>query len=222
MTKDADGLDDFEDQVAALETTMGGATAVAAAFDGELARMRDGLTTTNREVSVLSKGISRGLKSAFDGLVFDGLKLSDALSKLAQSMVNASYNAAITPVTKHFGGLLANGISSAFGGGTEMFAKGGSFAQGRVMPFANGGIVSGPTRFPMRGGTGLMGEAGPEAIMPLTRGANGRLGVEMSGQARPVNITMNITTPDVDGFRRSQGQIAAQMSRALGRGQRNR
>jgi len=221
MTKDVDGLDGFDDQVAALETTMGGAAAMTAAFDGELARMRDGLTTTNREVSVLSKGISSGLKSAFDGLVFDGLKLSEALTKLAQSMINATYNAAITPVTKHFGGLIANGISGAFGGGS-LFANGGSFSQGRVMPFANGGIVSGPTTFPMRGGTGLMGEAGPEAIMPLRRGANGRLGVEMSGNGRPVNITMNISTPDVEGFRRSQGQIAAQVSRALGRGQRNR
>ncbi len=221
MTKDVDGLDEFDDQVAALETTMGGAAAMAAAFDGELGKMRDSLTTTNREVNVLSKGISSGLKSAFDGLVFDGLKLSDALQKVADSMIKATYNAAITPVTKHFGGLLANSISGAFGGGS-LFANGGSFSQGRVMPFAKGGIISGPTTFPMRGGTGLMGEAGPEAIMPLTRGANGRLGVEMSGGGRAVNITMNISTPDVEGFKRSQGQIAAQVSRALGRGQRNR
>ena len=221
MTSEVDGLNGFEDQVAALETTMGGASAMVTAFDGELAKMRDSLTTTNREVDILSKGISRGLKSAFDGLVFDGLKLSDALGKVAQSMISATYNAAITPVTKHFGGLIANGISGLFGGGS-LFEKGGSFSQGRVMPFANGGIVSGPTTFPMRGGMGLMGEAGPEAIMPLTRGPSGRLGVEVSGGGRPVNITMNISTPDVEGFRRSQGQVAAQLSRALGRGQRNR
>jgi len=47
------------------------------------------------------------------------------------------------------------------------------------------------------------------------------MAVEASGGGRPVNITMNISTPDVEGFNRSQGQIAAQMSRALGRGQRN-
>ncbi|HHI71301.1 MAG TPA: phage tail tape measure protein, partial [Rhodobacteraceae bacterium] len=83
MTQQVDGLSAFDDQVAALETTMGGATAMTAAFDGELSKMRDSLTTTNREVEVLSKGISRGLKSAFDGLVFDGMKLSDALGKVA-------------------------------------------------------------------------------------------------------------------------------------------
>lgn len=89
------------------------------------------------------------------------------------------------------------------------------------MPFANGGVVSGPTTFPMRGGTGLMGEAGPEAIMPLSRGADGKLGVRMQGQSA-TTVVMNISTPDVEGFRRSQSQIAAQMGRALGRGQRIR
>jgi lambda family phage tail tape measure protein len=90
------------------------------------------------------------------------------------------------------------------------------------MPFAKGGIVSQPTAFPMRGATGLMGEAGPEAIMPLTRGPDGRLGVQAGGGGRPVTVVMNIATPDVQGFQRSQSQIAAQASRALARGQRNR
>jgi hypothetical protein len=73
----------------------------------------------------------------------------------------------------------------------------------------------------LRGGTGLMGEAGPEAIMPLARGADGKLGVRGNGGGS-VNVVMNISTPDADGFRRSQGQIAAQMSRVIARGQRNR
>ncbi len=90
------------------------------------------------------------------------------------------------------------------------------------MPFANGGIVSSPVSFPMRGGRGLMGEAGPEAIMPLARGADGRLGVQTQGGGRAVNVVMNITTPDAGSFRRSQSQIAAQMGRAIGQGQRNR
>ena len=67
-----------------------------------------------------------------------------------------------------------------------------------------------------------MGEAGPEAIMPLSRGADGSLGVRMEGGGRPVSVVINVTTPDVEGFRRSQSQIAAQMGRALSRGQRNR
>ena len=84
-----------------------------------------------------------------------------------------------------------------------------------------GGVVRGPVTFPMRGGTGLMGEAGPEAIMPLSRGSDGKLGVRAEG-GRAVHVVMNISTPDADSFRRSQSQIAAQMGRAMQRGQRNR
>ncbi|MCG6901800.1 MAG: phage tail tape measure protein [Rhodobacter sp.] len=216
-----DELDGFDEQIGALESSLGGATAMAATFDRELRGMRETIGDTGREVKVLSGGISRGLRSAFDGLVFDGLKLSDALRGVARSMVDAAYNAAIRPVTSHFGGLLATGVEN-FIQGFLPFEKGGAFTQGRVMPFARGGVVSGPMNFPMRGGMGLMGEAGPEAIMPLARGVDGRLGVRGAGGGRPINVVMNIQTPDAEGFRRSQSQIAAQMSRALARGQRNR
>jgi lambda family phage tail tape measure protein len=94
-------------------------------------------------------------------------------------------------------------------------------ASGRVHAFARGGVVDGPVAFPMRGGTGLMGEAGPEAIMPLARGADGRLGVRGAGGGPRVQVTMNISTPDVEGFQRSRSQIAAELSRALQRGGRN-
>jgi len=127
----------------------------------------------------------------------------------------------VKPGSAHVGGLLATGMNSLFGAFTP-FADGGAFSEGRVTPFANGGVVSGPVSFPMRGGMGLMGEAGPEAIMPLTRGADGKLGVRAQGGGGPVNIVMNISTPDVRGFQRSQSQIAANMSRMLGAGARNR
>ena len=214
-------IEEFDAQIEALETSLGGASTVAAAFDAELRGMRSTIGETGREVKVLSSGISRGLRSAFDGLVFDGLKLSDALRGVAKSMVDAAYGAAIKPVTSHFGGILARGVESLIQG-VSPFEKGGAFVQGRVTPFARGGIVSGPVNFPMRGGVGLMGEAGPEAIMPLARGPDGRLGVRSAGQSGAVNVVMNVSTPDVEGFRRSQSQIAAQMSRALARGQRNR
>lgn len=52
------------------------------------------------------------------------------------------------------------------------------------MPFATGGIVNRATIFPMRNGsTGLMGEAGPEAIIPLRRSPDGKLGIAGGGQA---------------------------------------
>ena len=210
----------LEDQIAVLEASLEGTAGMVAAFDGELVRMRETLLFTGKEVNTLSAGIGGGLRRAFDGLVFDGGKLSDALKSVGQSIADTIYGIAIKPVQNAIGGFLANGLNSLLGGAA--FADGAAFSQGRVMPFAKGGIVSSPTAFAMRGGQGLMGEAGPEAIMPLARGADGRLGVQAGGGGRSVTVVMNITTPDVQGFQRSQGQIAAQAQRALSRGQRNR
>lgn len=210
----------MQEQLRALESQLGSSVSIVAAFDGELARMKETMIFTGREVNTLSSGISGGLRKAFDGLVFDGMKLSDALKTVASTIVDTIYSIAMKPVTSALGGLLAQGVAGVMGAGMP-FANGGAFSQGRVMPFAKGGIVGAPTSFPMRGGMGLMGEAGPEAIMPLMRGPDGRLGVQAGG-GRAVNIVMNISTPDVQGFQRSQSQVAAQVSRALSRGQRNR
>lgn len=216
-----DALDGLAAQTAALEQSLGGAQAMTAAFDAELGRMRDSMVFTGREVSSLSTSIGGGLRRAFDGLVIDGIKLSDALKTVARTMADSVYNIALRPVQQAVGGAVANGLNGLLSG-LFPFEKGAGFAQGRVMPFARGGVVSSPTTFPMRGGRGLMGEAGPEAILPLTRGPDGRLGVQSQGGGRAVTIVMNVTTPDVQGFARSQSQIAAQMSRALARGERNR
>ena len=214
-----DGLD-------GLETGFGDTGRVAGAFEAELARLREQMLYTSREVGVLSSGIGGGLRRAFDGLVFDGMKLSDALKGVARAMVDTAYSIAMRPIQQAVSGALAQGMSSLMGeafGVAQPFAMGGAFTQGRVMPFARGGVVGQPTYFPMRGATGLMGEAGPEAIMPLRRGADGRLGVasDGSGAGRAVNVTINVSTPDVAGFQRSQSQIAAQMGRLMARGERN-
>ncbi|WP_444455634.1 phage tail tape measure protein [Rhodobacter capsulatus] len=216
---EVDGLDALSQQAAELEQALGGAEGVAASFSDELGRMRESLTYTSREVGSLSQSFGRSIRRAFDGVIFDGMKLSDALSSVAEGMAQAAYSVAMKPVQDAIGGAIATSLNGMLGG-VFGFAKGGAFSQGRVMPFAKGGVVSSPTNFAMRGATGLMGEAGPEAIMPLARGADGRLGVQAAG-GRVVNVVMNVTTPDAAGFARSQGQIAAQVNRALARGSRN-
>lgn len=190
------------------------------AFEAELSRLGQVMGQTGREVSSLTSGFGGGLRRAFEGVVFDGVKLSDALKGIAQSMADTVFAVAMRPVQQAFAGALAQGVGGMLGGALP-FADGGAFSQGRVMPFAKGGVVSQPTVFPMRGATGLMGEAGPEAIMPLRRGADGRLGVAAAGGGRPVNVTFNVTTPDVAGFQRSQSQIAARLGRVIARGERN-
>ena len=207
-------MDDFDDN------QLGGAAEDAAKLTSSVRDMRMAFAETFKEATNLDRGLSNGLRKAFDGLAFDGLKLGDALSIVAQTMIDTAYAAAIRPVANGVGSALADGISGLVAG-VMPFKDGAPFSQGRVMPFALGGVVSGATTFPMRGGTGLMGEAGPEAIMPLARGADGRLGVRTQGGGG-VNVTMHISTPDVGGFERSQGQIAARVARAIGQGNRNR
>ena len=204
-----------------LDPDLSEAGRLTAAFADEPARLRDGLAATSQDLSRIERGFAGGLRRAIDGLLLDGDRLSDALRTVGRAMADTVYAAAMKPVTDRLGGLLAQGVGAAMGV-LSPFAAGAPFAQGRVMPFARGGVVSQATAFPMRGGTGLMGEAGPEAIMPLARDATGRLGVRAEGGARPVQVTINVTTPDVQGFARSQGQIAAEMGRLLARGARNR
>jgi hypothetical protein len=200
-------LGDLEAQISALEHRLGQTSGLVAEFDSELAGLGRNLTFTGREVEGLSRSFSTGLRRAFDGVIFDGMRMQDALRGIAQTMVGSVYNTAMKPVQNAFGSLLAQGVAGAVGS---------------IMPFAKGGVISQATAFPMRGGMGLMGEAGPEAIMPLSRGPDGRLGVRAAGGGGAVNVTFNIQTPDVAGFHRSQTQIAAQMGRLLAQGNRNR
>ena len=216
--------DDVGSSLDLLEEDLGRNAQMTSEFEKELGRLRQSMLFTSREVTTLSSGLERGLGRAIDGLVLDGGKLSDALKSIGQSLADTVYSIAMKPVESALAGSLAGGMASVLGGGgfgqaMTPFAKGGAFSQGRST--AVGGIASGPTAFPMRGGTGLMGEAGPEAIMPLQRGPDGKLGVAAAGGGGAMNVTFNIQTPDVAGFQRSQSQIAAQMSRVLARGDRN-
>ncbi len=189
---------------------------LAAGFAGELANASTAMEKMDGQSKRLSRSLSSSLKSAFDKAVFGGAKLTDVFRDLASSVAGKALNAAITPVTNAISG----GFSSLFSGfGKSLgFADGAAFSSGRVRAFADGGVVNGPTLFPMRGATGLMGEAGPEAILPLTRGANGRPGVAAQGGGG-TSVIVNISTPDLDGFRRSKSQVSAQLARAVRRGQ---
>lgn len=107
---------------------------------------------------------------------------------------------------------LAGGGKGIFGGGFFQnllggllgvgFANGGVFQNGAVTAFARGGVVNTPTVFPMAKGLGLMGESGPEAIMPLRRGPDGRLGV--SGPAnsnQPQIVEIRVSAEEGKMFR---------------------
>lgn len=209
----------LETQLAGLEGSLGGLHGVTGAFRRELDGVGGSLRDAGRDATGMSRSLSSSIGRAFEGLVFDGKKLSETLAGVGRSLSSSALSQALGPVQKSTGSALSGGLQAVLGG-LSPFAKGAAFSSGRVAAFARGGVVDGPTHFPMRGGVGLMGEAGPEAIMPLARGADGRLGVR-GGGGGAVSVTMHISTPDVAGFQRSQSQIAAEMNRAMKRGRRN-
>jgi phage-related minor tail protein len=112
-------------------------------------------------------------------------------------------------------------------GAISNIAAKGAYFDGAMSYFAKGGIVSSPTMFQFADGgairNGLMGEAGPEAIMPLSRGSDGRLGVDAkglrdamsggnAGSTAPV-LNMSFETTSINGVEYvSRDQLEAAMA----------
>ncbi len=162
------------------------------------------------QINVSAGNVTKTLHLGFGSAAASGRSFNDALSTIAQSLTRMALRAG----TKTLAEGLVSGLSGMFSG-----AFGGA---GTVAPFAQGGVVASPTYFASGGAMGLMGERGAEAIMPLARGADGRLGVVAQGAgARPVAVTVNIAAQDVESFRRSEAQITGALARAVARGQRN-
>ncbi len=168
--------------------------------------MQGQLTRLASLSEVFGRSLAGALGKAGDG----GRKLDDVLRGIGLRLAELTLKGSLQPLQTMLGGLagqLAGSLSGAVGPG--------------VSAFAQGGILSGPAMFPMAGGWGLAGEAGPEAILPLGRGPDGRLGGAAGhAAARPVQVTVHITTPDADSFRRSEAQFTAALARAVARGQR--
>ena len=172
------------------------------------------LRATLRELEGLADGFGRAMTTAFRRSVVDGKRLEDVLKSLALSLSSRALNAALAPI-----GQRDRRCSPARSAGLSARASQGRRRRAAVTPFAGGGVVATPSYFPMRGGLGLLGEAGPEAILPLARGSDGRLGVR-AGRRRRVNVTFNVTTPDAESFRRAEAEMTAMLARAVARGQR--
>lgn len=155
---------------------------------------------SKRISSSLSSGLISALRSggsAFD--VFSNIAVG-ALQKVLDKILEMSV---ITPLLNTFSGGIGGSLLSFFG-----FKNGGVFKNGNVIPFAKGGLVNKPTLFPMaNGGTGLMGEAGTEAVMPLKRMANGKLGVEASGNNGTVINIYNQSNSQIETRKRDNGSM---------------
>ena len=152
-------------------------------------------------MSTVESSLEEGFMSMIDGTK----SVKDAFRDMAREIIAELYRVLVVK-------RMVSGITSFLG-----FADGGAFSGGsQIQAYADGGVVGGPTFFPMSGGkTGLMGEAGPEAIMPLKRGANGKLGVQMEGGGGDnitVNQSFNFSANGDDSVKKLIAQAAPQIA----------
>jgi tape measure domain-containing protein len=116
---------------------------------------------------------------------------ASVLRDISRMIIRYAIFNAVKGIMNIFNPAAALGSSAANVAQYAPLAKGGVFAQNGIQAFARGGIVNKPTVFPFANGIGLMGEAGPEAIMPLRRGRDGNLGVMSSGGGT-TNVVVNV------------------------------
>ena len=198
------------------------------AGQSQINKLQIGLVDTMRERSTnMLTGLLTGTQSFKDSMV--GL-FSSLTQSIVQNLIEMAAQALLTKTIlssfMSFGGGAGGGNNP---GAVPMFAnaKGGVYSSPSLSAYS-GQIVSNPTMFAFAKGAGLMGEAGPEAIMPLKRGADGSLGVRAIGMpqqaaaAPNVYITIegggNVNTQADQGweeFGKQMGNIAAQESQKV-------
>ena len=168
--------------------------------------LRDQMTDVSLElgrIGDLADGVASAVSRAFRGAVTDGKSFQSVLRDIAGAFADIALKAAFKPLGTMIGGLVENILTAT---------------NPAVTPFAKGGVIASPSYFPLGRGLGLAGEAGPEAIMPLQRGPDGRLGV--AGGVGAVNVTFNVTASDARSFAASEAEVSAMLLRAVRRGSR--
>ena len=155
-----------------------------------------------RQTMVLAMETARSMEQSFSDFFFDAMQgelkgFEDYLNSFVVSVQRAVADMAAQRMTAS----MISGIGGLFS------AHGNVFSRGQVLPFASGGVISSPTLFPL----GLMGEAGPEAILPLQRTRSGDLGVKAEGQGGGdvVNVNFTVVANDSRSFRDSMIQNKA-------------
>ena len=168
------------------------------------------LTEEKKKQGQLIDTIGGIIGDGFISMVEGTESVKDAFKSMARAIIKELYQILVVQQ-------MVKAAKAAFG---IPYADGGVFSGGsQVQEYADGGVVGSPTTFPMSGGrTGLMGEAGPEAIMPLKRGANGKLGVQMEGGgATTVVQNFNFSANGDDSVKKIIAQAApkiAQMTKS--------
>ena len=163
--------------------------------EGENAFERLGNVALNVISQIAQAWLSNSLNNLFSGSGGGGKSSAGGLLGTIGGLAGSFFG----PAGSAIGGFFGNTIG-------RFFADGAPFQNGRVIPFARGGVVQSPATFPMSGNrTGLMGEKGAEAIMPLKRTPSGQLGVQAQVQQPSINI-YNQSGANIETVQRPDGE----------------
>jgi hypothetical protein len=192
---------------AARSSSSGGGGSVASgasAAADQVDRLNQALTENEKLMLSVGETVASSFGDALMSIVDGSKSAADAFRDMARRILKQAFDMLVVqPIMNSIMGVFSPGPGMSMGAASSIVsqlpqallqANGGVWNKG-VQMYADGGVVNGATAFAHSGGLGVMGEAGPEAIMPLKRGKNGKLGVSMEGASEsPVNVyqTINI------------------------------
>jgi hypothetical protein len=184
----------------------------------------DGIGSLADSIANVTKNVFQGLEDKLVEFVTTGkASFKDFANEIIKQLIRIAIQQAIMkPLLQGIGSLFGGfggggGGLLGYGGGSafKLSANGNVFAANGIVPYAMGGIVDRPTIFPFAKGVGLMGEAGPEAIIPLRRGADGRLGVAGGGGSTNVTVNVDAKGSSVQGDSGKGNQLARVVAAAV-------
>ena len=229
MSEVAAGFDEAAKSAQNYATALRDSTNAGAGFREGANYYVDSLGTLRQATSDLAQQGFQSLGDSITSLAIDGTAnfrvfAANILRATAQMIIQQFVLKTIMQAIGFGGTSAASAIPKISGGFYSSMpignftpsANGNIFGRNGIQKFAMGGVVNKPTIFPFANGTGLMGEAGPEAIMPLQRAANGKLGVIASGGGSTsvvVNVDANGTS--VQGDQAQAKQLGVAVSAAV-------
>lgn len=228
-------LGEYETQLESLKTKYQAYPAITKDLQKEMDAAKkssqtflSGMTAAIKDAKAsfdnLSVTVGTGLADGFARAIAYGEDLGSTLQKLGQDIIyTVTKMLLLQSITRMFSGLFGGGSSNPLAvtmdgiDAVSGHASGDAFGPAGLVPFANGGIVGRPTLFKFAGGTGLMGEAGPEAIMPLQRDSQGRLGVSVANNAQAAGIVTYAPVINVNVENNGSGDMSAQQANQMSR-----
>jgi hypothetical protein len=197
-------------------------------FNESIKSYYDSIGNLGADVGNAVANTFKGLEDQLVNFATTGkLSFADLANSIIKDMIRIATQQAIVKPLLGILGSIFPGAGAGVPNGTlpltDIFkyvnnATGGVYAENGIQPFARGGIVDKPTLFPFAKGIGLMGEAGPEAIIPLRRGRDGNLGVAggaSSSSSTSVVVNVDATGSKVEGDSPKGDQLGRALSQAV-------